>query len=367
VTVHQLSRRDARRVAIRAQLLDMPRPTSLHAVTRHLSLLQIDATATIAPSVYLVLWSRLGSSHSPTELDDALDDGSLVELQGMIRPSDDLRLYRADMADWPGRSDVRGWRQSQSEWVSANDECRLDILDRLEVAGPLPARDLPDTCSMPWRSSGWNNNRNVALMLELMADRGEVAVAARNGRERLWDLSSRVYPDGPAVPAEEALRLRNQRRLSYLGIARAKGPECAVEPYDVGEVGEPAVIDGVRGTWRVDPAALDEAFTGRTALLSPFDRLIFDRKRAVDIFGFEYGVEIYKPAAKRKWGYYALPILHGDQLVGKLDATADRNAGVLRVDAIHQDVDFSTAMTTAVHGEIEDLAEWLDLEVNFAI
>ena len=104
-----------------------------------------------------------------------------------------------------------------------------------------------------------------------------------------------------------------------------------IEPVDVGEAGEPAVVEGTKGEWRVDPAALGEDFEGRTALLSPFDRLVHDRVRAQELFDFEYTLEMYKPAAKRRWGYFALPILHGDRLVGKVDAAADRKASVLRV------------------------------------
>ena len=167
--------------------------------------------------------------------------------------------------------------------------------------------------------------------------RGEVAIAGRSGGDRVWDLAERVYPDDPVVPADEALRIRNERRLRALGIARARGPECPVEPLDVGEAGEPAVVEGVKGAWRVDPSLLGQPFSGRAALLSPFDRLLHDRKRTVELFEFDYQLEIYKPAAKRRWGYFALPILYGDRLAGKLDAAADRGAGVLRVHAIHQD------------------------------
>ena len=134
-----------------------------------------------------------------------------------------------------------------------------------------------------------------------------------------------------------------------------------MEPIHVGEAGEPAVVEGVKGEWRVDPAQLGEDFEGRTALLSPFDRLLHDRTRAEELFGFEYTLEMYKPAAKRRWGYFALPILHGDRLVGKLDATADRKASVLRVNAIHEDVKFTRAITKGVEAELEDLAAWLDL------
>jgi hypothetical protein len=126
------------------------------------------------------------------------------------------------------------------------------------------------------------------------------------------------------------------------------------------------VVEGVKGTWRVDPSLLGQPFSERAALLSPFDRLIHDRKRAVELFEFDYQLEMYKPAAKRRWGYFALPVLYGDRLVGKLDATADRNAGVLRVDAIHQDVPFDKTTTAAVEAEIKDLASWLQLDLHLA-
>ena len=366
VTVHELSRLDARRIAVRAQLLDSRRPAGLLEVVRQLTLLQIDPTAAIAPNADLVAWSRLGSSYSPAELDTALADRTLLELRAMIRPSEDLALYRADMAAWDQatRGELPGWRASLRDWVRANDACRLDILDRLGSSGPLPSRDLPDTCKVPWKSSGWTNNRNVTQLLEFMVLRGEVAIAGRRSGDRLWDLATRVYPDVPVVPRDEALRSRNQRRLRALGIARARGPECPVEPVDVGEVGEPAVVEGVKGTWRVEPSLLGQPFSGRAALLSPFDRLLHDRKRTIELFGFDYQLEMYMPAAKRRWGYFALPILYCDRLVGKLDATADRNAGVLRVDAIHQDVPFDRTMAAAVDGEIKDLAHWLELDLT---
>ena len=364
VTVHQLSRRDARRIAVRAQLLDSPRPTDLLDVVRHLTLLQLDPIAAVAPSADLVAWSRLGSSYSPADLRKAVDGQDIIELHALLRPREDLALYRADMAEWPG-TEQSDWRVRIRDWIKANDGCRRDILGRLEASGPLPSRELPDTCEVPWGSTGWTNNKNITRLLEFMVARGEVAVSGRQGRDRLWDLAARVYPDDPIVPADDALRIRNERRLRALGLARATGTVLPGESGLVGDAGEPAVVDGVKGEWRVDPHWLDGAsFSGRAALLSPFDRLTHDRKRALELFDFDYQLEMYKPAAKRKWGYFALPILHGDRLVGKLDAVADRKASVLRVNAVHEDVSFSQAMTTAVRKEIEDLAAWLGLDVR---
>ena len=362
-TVHELSRADARRIAVRAQLLTRERPSDLVETVRQLSLLQIEPTNAIAPSAELVLWSRLGSRFDPQELWDAVDEQRLIELHQALRAPEDIALFRAEMAAWPGPGDLREWQEEVRDWVRANNDCRRDILDRLRADGPLPASELSDTCVVPWRSSGWNNNRNLRMMLDKLVQRGEVAAAGGNGRDRLWDLASRIYPDDPVPPVEEARRLRDQRRLRSLGIARAKGPKLPFEPVDVGESGAPAVVEGVRGQWRVDPAQLAQPFTGRAALLSPFDRLIADRRRMEELFEFDYILEMYKPAGARMWGYYALPILYGDRLVGKLDARADRKEGELRVAAVHRDVPFTTAMTAAVDREIADLARWLGLEV----
>jgi uncharacterized protein YcaQ len=266
----------------------------------------------------------------------------------------DLPLYLADAPNHPQH-------ERRQQWLRANDRFRRDILERLDRSGPMTSRDIPDTSVVPWPSSGWTNNRNVTKMLEILVGRGEVAISGRIGRERVWDLPARVYPEMEVPSVEEAARRRNERRLSSLGIARRKSTGMPVEPIDVGEAGEPAVVEGVKGEWRVDPGALHGDFAGRTALLSPFDRLIHDRRRAMELFDFEYTLEMYKPAAARRWGYYALPILHGDRLVGKLDAIADRKASVLHVNAIHRDVAFTPAMSRAVESEIETLAGWLDL------
>ncbi|HET7734906.1 MAG TPA: crosslink repair DNA glycosylase YcaQ family protein [Nocardioidaceae bacterium] len=362
--VHELSVRDARRIAVRAQLLAAPRPTDVLDVVRHLSVLQADPTAAVAPSAELVLWSRLGGAYRYGDLDRLLGDGSLVEFRGLVRPAEDMALFRAEMELWHQPDVLTGWRRSQANWVEANDGARRDILEKLYDEGPLVSRALPDTTEVPWQSSGWNNDRNVRMLLELMERRGEVASPGRDGRDRLWDLAERVFPDDAAVPYDDAIRTRDERRLHSLGIARPKGPECPVEPNDVGLAGEPAVIEGVRGQWRVDPAYLDGDFEGRVAILSPLDRLVYDRKRMVDLFAFDYQLEMYKPAAQRRWGYWALPVLSGENLVGKVDATADDKAGLLYVDAVHEDVAWSKQLKAAVDEEIESLALWLGLSVS---
>ncbi|KQQ92706.1 hypothetical protein ASF62_12790 [Leifsonia sp. Leaf325] len=359
---HRLSRTDARRIAVRAQLLDAERPADLLALVRHLTLLQIDPTAAVAPNADLVTWSRLGSAYRPEHLTQALEqDRTLVEFEVLIRPVEDLPLFRAGMASYPSYERSR-------LWFEQNARFQRDVVERLRAAGPLTSREIPDTSVVPWPSSGWKNDRNVTQMLEFLVSRGEVAISARRGRERIFDLAERVYPPGDeTIPADEASRIRNERRLASLGVARAKTTAFPMEPGDVGAAGEPAVVEGVPGEWRVDAdqlARLGEPFAGRTALLSPFDRLVHNRQRTLELFEYEYTLEMYKPADARRWGFFALPILHDDRLVGKLDAQADRKAGVLTVNAVHEDVPFTTRMRSAVDAEIASLAAWLGLELR---
>jgi uncharacterized protein YcaQ len=360
VKVRRLSRDEARRIAVRAQLLDADRPRDLLSVVDRLTFLQLDPTAVVAPSADLITWSRVGNAYDPAQLQQALEqDRTLFEHRAqepetdpviaMVRPMADLGLYLADMKAWPS---VRFG--SHVRWLDANDGFRRRVLEQLRKSGPLQSRDIPDTCEVPWASTGWTNDRNSTQMLELLASRGEVAVASRRGRQRLWDLAERVYPAGVVVvPADGARSIRAEKRLRSLGIAR---------PRIVGEAGTPAEVEGTTGEWRLDPDATAKDFEGRTALLSPFDRLIHNRVRAQELFDFEYTLEMYKPEAKRRWGYFALPVLHRDRLIGKIDASAERKTSHLQVHAIHEDVAFTRAMTSAVNAELKALADWLGLD-----
>jgi uncharacterized protein YcaQ len=357
----RLNKDEARRIAIHAQLLDAPRPTDLVDVVDRLTLLQIDPTAAIAPNADLVLWSRLGKAYDPADLVRAVEqDRTLVETVAYIRTLRDVPAVIAEIREAQTHPSI-------GAWLETNEPFRRDILALLEKEGPLLSRDIPDTSVEPWPSSGWTNNRNTTKMLESLALRGHVAISGRKGRQRYWDLPERVYPAAlPSPDLDAAVRHRNERRLAALGIARSSGPQIPGETPYVGDAGEEAVVEGTPGTWRVHPAYVGLDFTGRTALLSPFDRLIHDRVRTEQLFGFEYVLEMYKPRDKRRWGYFALPVLHEDRLVGKLDATADRKAGRLVVNALHQDIRFTKAMTAAVDAEIEDLATWLGLAQDAA-
>jgi uncharacterized protein YcaQ len=366
---HRLSKAEAGRIAVRAQLLDARRPTDLLEVVSHLTFLQLDPTAAIAPSADLVAWTRLGEAYRPTQLTDALErDRTLYEVRAIIRPTADLGLHLAEMAAWPFADDERRhWSvpgPRAARWLEANDAFRRDVLDLLRESGPLQSRDIPDSSVVPWESTGWTGNRNVTQMLEFLSARGEVATTRRIGRQRLWDLAERVYPPvAEVVPLAEARRIMAARRLRALGIARPEVLGVAGERYFEEVAGEPAEVEGTEGEWRVDPEAIGQPFEGRTVLLSPFDRLVHDRVRAQELFDFEYSLEMYKPKEKRRWGFFALPILHHDRLLGKVDATADRKRSVLDVHAVHEDVRFTRTVSTAVHAELEALASWLGMRV----
>jgi hypothetical protein len=356
--VHELTRDEARRIVVRATMLDADRPTDLLTVIERLTSLPVEPTRAVAPSYDLVSWSRLGSAYEPEDLDDLLAARVVYEDGAGIRPMADLALHLAEMEAWPL------WEETR-DWLEANELFRNEVLDILDADGPLLSREVKATAQVPWRSSGWNVDRNVRMMLTCLLARGEVAVTGRKGAQKMYDLAERVYPrDVEPVPLESARAERHARRLRGLGLARAKGTEIPGEPIHVGDAGEPALVEGTAGEWRVDPDQLGLPFEGRTALLSPFDPVVRDRVRMEDLFEFEYVLEMYKPAAKRRWGYFALPILHGDRLVGKLDATADRKAGRFFVDAVHEDAPFTKAMTKAVDAEIAALADWSGLRLE---
>ena len=318
----QLSRAHARRIAVRAQLLDGSASGVRETVSR-LGFLQLDPTSRVAPSHLLVLWSRLGP-YDVGELDRLLwEERTLFEWSAFIYPTEDLPIHRSFMRRFP--SGDSAWPRRVRDWLEANAGFRRYVLTELRRHGPLESRELEDRSTQPWPSSGWTGNRNVGQMLEFLWARGEIAVVGRRGGRRLYDLAKRWYPAVKALPVRQADSLWAERRLRSLGIART-GP------------GLRARVTGVPGEWVVHPTFVDagqEPLTARTTLLSPFDRLIHDRDRAEALFGFHYRMEIYVPKAERRHGYFVMPVLRSDRLVGRLDPELDRRAGVLRVNAVH--------------------------------
>ena len=354
---HRLGIDEARRIAVRAAGLDTKTPTDLAAMVDGIAMLRVELTPTVAPAADHIAWSRLGSQYRRGDADRALAARVFFERAWMLRPMADLGLYLAGMRTWPDRSGAR-------RWMTVNEPFARAILDRIGDEGPLTSRQLPDEAVEPWPSSGWTNNRNVTQMLECLHMSGELAVVGRAGRLRIWGLADRVFPDAPEVAADDARRIRSERLLAACGIMRDSIAVSPGELHGVVPVGEPAVIDGVPGRWRVDPVQLTGGFEGRTTLLSPFDRLLTDPARVDRLFDFDYTLEMYKPREQRRWGQFALPILHRDRLIGKLDARSDHERGRFVVAAVHEDSPFDRAIRRAVDEQIEEFADWLGLDVE---
>lgn len=343
---------------MRAQLLDADRPGDVVEVAEQLTYIKIDPTATIAPCEQTVLWSRIGWSYEPGQLQKSVEiDRLLFEYSGTFRPISLLPLMLPSMRRWPEREKTR-------QWLDANARFRADVLARLRAEGPLLTSDIPDTAQITRAPDGWTGTNQVPIMLDFLLRQGEVAVVGREGRHRRWDLAERVYPAHlPEYDDDEAARLLGERKLQAAGLARPHWYWTGVGK----DSGEPAVVEGSSRKLRVDPdalAALDEDAGGRVAFLNPYDSLLFDRQRLTEVFGFEYVLEQFKPKAQRVYGYFAHPILLGDRFIGMLDAEVDRVRETLRVNAIHEFLPFEPEETEMVRAEVADLAEWLGVGVT---
>jgi len=355
---HRLTRDEARRIAVRAQLLDAERPGDVVGVAEQLGQIKIDPVAAIAPAEHTILWSRIGSTYETVQLSKAVElDRLLFEFDGAFRPVSLLPLMLPAMRTWPRR-------ESSRAWLEANAAFRKDVLARLKAEGPLLASRIPDTAQVSRPPDGWSGSNQVPHMLDFLARQGVVAISGREGRHRLWDLAERVYPkDMPDYDEDEAAGLLAQRRLQAAGIARSHRYWSPV-----GDAGEPAQVEGSTWKFRVDPEALasleSEDDGGRVAFLNPYDGMLFDRARLVEIFEFEYVLEQFKPKPQRRYGFFAHPILMGDRFAGMLDAEVDRAREVLRVNAVHEFLPFEPEETDMVRAEIEELGEWLGVQVT---
>ena len=300
--MRRVSAEEGRRLAIRAQALDGSADGVLETV-RRLGYLQLDPISVVAPPQLLVLWSRLGPFDA-AELERLLwEERKLVEWRAFVYPAEDLPLLRARMR--------HALNRNATEWLRENRAFRRHVLRELEARGPLLSREIADHPGHRREDHDWWGARKMGLMLEILAARGEVAVVGRRGKQRLWDLAERWYPETETVRWPTARKLIDEKRFRALGVRLVRGELVA----------HPEAEDGP-----VPP--------GRVTFLSPFDRLIHDRARAEALWAFFYRLEMYVPRTKREYGYYVLPILHGERLVGRIEPVFDRKERVLRVQGL---------------------------------
>jgi uncharacterized protein len=316
----------ARRIAVRAQVLDGSARSILDTV-RRLGFLQVDPISTVATPQRLVLWSRLGP-YDPAQLDRLLwKDRKLFEWNAFIYPIEDLPLIRAQTREPWGRLKRHQWAK---EFMQEQAGLRRYVLRELERRGPLLSRQLEhEAARADAHHVWWGTRAQLSWMLELLHRRGRLAVVGRRDGQRLWDLAERWWPDAGTVPLREARRLLAEKRRRALGVWLEKGE------------------------WHAHPDVDDAPVPDRATLLSPFDRLVHDRARAEKLFDFHYRLEMYVPPAKREYGYYVLPLLVGDQLVGRAEPRFDRKTKKLELLGAWGD-------TTRLDEALDELAAFLD-------
>jgi uncharacterized protein YcaQ len=339
---------------------------------RRLSGVQLDSISTVERSHRIVLTSRVGNYPRGT-VSALLSQGRIFEYwahEACLLPVEDFPLFR-----WRMRG--RGHWDSHDRALREHPEVAEHVLAEIQARGPLGSRDFEGE-----GGGGMWNWKPAKRVLDSLWDRGDLSIAGRQGFQRLYDLTERVIPrpvlDAPVPSDGDALRglvlraVRGRGALTESGIAehyRVPGRRAAIRPYvdalvAEGQLQRLAVDDG--GPAVLVPAGmpLGERVSPGATLLSPFDNLLWDRPFAERVFGFKHVMEIYKPPSQRVYGYYVLPLLRRDGIVGRADLKSDRKRGELRLLAFHREpgVRDTKALGEALRGSLERLARAAGLE-----
>ncbi len=356
---------EARRLAITAQRLTAPRPPATKEgivdLLRQINCLQIDPIRAVERTQLLVLWSRIGN-FDPSLLDQLQEQRLIIEGEAHRASfvlTEDYQLLRR----WIGShfDSKAAWVKRAREWMAANASLQEQIIARLQADGPLPASAFDDLDAVSSYASDWFSGKPASLMLQFLESLGDVICVSRSSRQRLWHLRDAWLPEwaGKELPAEEeVVALTCQRSLKALGVAnqrqisrhfiRNKYPKLRQRLAELvaEETVIPVEIVGDEGSWSDNwylhrdalpllETVRTDAWKGPTVFLSPFDNLICNRDRTETLFDFHYRIEIYVPKAKREYGYYVLPLLHGDRFIGRMDSQIDRKTGIYHIHALH--------------------------------
>jgi uncharacterized protein YcaQ len=374
MSVLRLSQVGARNVMLAAQGLDArPRKRATKAdvlaAIRRMGALQIDTIHVVARSPYLVLWSRLGP-YPHRWLDELLAEGALFEYwahEACFLPTESFPLFRHRMLN----AETMRWKYSAALMAKRAEVQRL--LDTIRERGPVRSADFERTDG---GGGGWWEWKPEKRMLESLFTAGELMIARRERFQRVYDLRERVLPgwdDARLPPREEADRVLVLDSVRALGVAKAR---WVADYFRMPKRGTPALperladegallrvrVEGWTEPGYVHPdhretaerAAAGEIRPRLTTVLSPFDPLVWDRARASELFGFDYRLECYTPAPKRRWGYFVLPVLRRGALVARLDAKAHRREGVFEVRALYLEPG-----VRVTRGLVDDLARAL--------
>lgn len=340
---------------------------------RRMGALQIDSINVVARSPYFVIWSRLGN-YDPAWLGELLAEGRLFEYwshAACFLPIEEYGLYRRRMLDRAGGSRA---------WLAEHAEVAARVMARVAEGGPVRSAEFERTDG---RTGTWWDWKPEKLALEHLFNAGDLMVRQRDANfQRVYDRRERVLPgwDDALTPAPEEVR-----RAHALAAVRALGvaaPKRVPDYFRSPAKGTAALLDALAGEGALlrarlegseapvyvhpqnlslaERAAAGELRPRLTTLLSPFDPVVWDRARALELFGFHYRIEVYTPAPKRRYGYFTLPILHDGALVGRLDPKAHRKEGIFEVRALHLEAGVAVAdgLVRGLAGALRDCAAW---------
>ena len=358
-----------RRKAVKADVLD---------AIRRMAQLQIDTIHVVARSPYLVLFSRLGA-YPQQWLDEHLAEGKLFEYwshEACFVPTEDYGLLRHRMLD---PSDM-GWKYA-AEWHKKHRKDIEKLLAHIRETGPVRSADFVREAG---KGNGWWDWKPEKRHLEVLFAIGQLMVAERRNFHRVYDLTERVLPDWDDARDLPPARSRHRGSCCAAPVARSASRAPIGSPITTGcraaRIATNCTRSPIRASWfpckwkagsrtpssiassrrMIDDAANGKLASTVTTVLSPFDPVVWDRKRAAALFDFDYAIECYTPAAKRKYGYFVLPLLSRGRLVGRVDAKAHRTNGVFELKSLHIEpgVRLSARLAGDLRRALQRCADW---------